>query len=88
MAKISLYGLDKAAVLAALYNAAYTGRGNPAPITTAKAAELLEVTLDFEFIGSRHVRINLETDGLDPSYFDDAHGKGRAEKVIAKLRKK
>jgi len=91
MSKISIVGLDKAEVLAALYNAARPqGLGflhyDPAPMTHQEAEALLRQTTYFDYIKGRVLKVDLSGDEFDPSLYDRDNGQGAAERVIAALR--
>jgi hypothetical protein len=88
---ISIKGLNKAAVLAALFNASKPqGLGfvkyNPKPMTVEEAEVLLKQTTDFDYLQGRIMKINLAEDELDTRWYNRDNGKNAAEKVIAILR--
>ena len=90
MAIINLRGLDRAAVLAALYNASKPqGLGflnyEPKPMTIGEAKELLSITTDFDYLNGRVMKINLSGDTLETRWFDCDNGEGAAEDVIKTL---
>jgi len=73
--KISLVGLSKAAVLAALYNASKPqGMGflqfNPKPMNEEKASELLKQATYFDYLNGRGMKIDLSGDELDVWGYD------------------
>lgn len=85
---ISIRGLDKAAVLAALYNASKPqGAGfmkyNPQPMTRDEAAALLERTPYFDYLHGRVMKVDLSGDEFDPWGYDRDDGQGAAEKAVA-----
>ena len=88
MTTISLVGLDKAAVLAALYNVAKPqGMGfmhyDPAPMTYDQAKAILEGgQTDFDYLKGRVMKINLSGDDLDVWGFDRNNGEGVAKAAI------
>lgn len=93
MNKISLIGLDKAKVLAALYNASKPqGRGflhsDPKPMTSKEAGILLKQTTDFDYVQGRIMKVNLSGDTFDPWLYDRDNGQGAAERAIAVISKK
>ena len=68
---ISIVGLDKAVVLAALYNASRPqGMGfmhyNPTPMTADQAKELLNQTTYFDYLQGRVMKLDLSTDEISP----------------------
>lgn len=90
--KISLAGLNKGAVLAALYNASRPlGMGflhyNPVPMTVEEAQELLDQGRTyFDYLKGRVMKVDLGEDELDPWGYDRDNGVGAAAKAIAILR--
>lgn len=91
MSKISLAGLNKAVVLAALYNASkpkFIGfiRYNPKPMTREEADGLLRQTFHFTYLKGRVMEVDLSGDELDTRGYDRDNGQGAAECVIAELR--
>ena len=90
MDKISLKGLNKGAVLAALYNNSRPlGLGflhfDPKPMTTEEAASLLEETTYFDYLKGRVMKVDLSEDELDPRLYDRDNGQGAAQSVINSL---
>jgi hypothetical protein len=91
MSKILLAGLNKADVLAALYNASKPqGMGfmhyDPNPMTREEAEGLLKQTTYFDYLKGRVMKVDLAGDELDTSGYDRDNGQGAAERVIAELR--
>jgi hypothetical protein len=89
---IDISGLDKGAVLAALYNASRPqGMGflhyTPEDMTPEEGADFVRNYNYFDYLKGRVMKINLKTDELDPCLYDRDNGRGAAEAVIAKLRK-
>jgi hypothetical protein len=89
---ISLVGLNKADVLAALYNASKPqGMGfmhyDPKPMTRQEAEALLEQGNYFDYLKGRVMKVRLSGDELDEWGFDRDNGQGTAERAIAQLRK-
>src|SRR3990172_917298 len=90
--KISIAGLDKADVLAALYNTARPqGMGffhyTPDPMTKEEAAELLKSGTYFDYVKGRVLKVNLAGDEFDPWGYNRDNGETAAELVIAVLRR-
>lgn len=88
---ISIQGLNKAAVLAALYNAAQPqGMGfmqyQPDPINEQEAGQLLAQTTYFDYVQGRVMKVDLAKDEFNPTYYDRDNGQGTAERVINSLR--
>jgi hypothetical protein len=91
MSNISIRGLDKAAVLAALYNAAQAqGMGfmhyDPKPMTTDEAKIILKQTTRFDYLKGRVMKLDLGGDEFSPSLYDRDNGQGAAQKVIDTLK--
>lgn len=91
--KISLKGLNKADVLAALYNAAKPqGMGflhyDSKPMTREEAEALLKQTTYFDYLKGRVLKVDLSGDELDPWKYDRDNGQGAAERVITEIRVK
>lgn len=87
---IDLKGLNKAEVLAALYNASkpqsmgfmqYT----PEPMTTEQAAELLERQTYFDYLNGRVMKVDLAGDVLDPWGYDRDNGNGATARALASM---
>jgi len=90
MTTINLEGLDKAAVLAALYNAAKPqGMGflhyDPKPMSVEEAQELLPQG-DFDYLKGRAMKVDLSGDQLDTWGYDRDNGEGAAQQAIDSLR--
>src|SRR4030042_6086600 len=88
---ISLVGLNKAAVLAALYNASKPqGMGflhyNPAPMTVEEAEALLSEHSYFDYLGGRAIKVDLSGDYLDTWGYDRDNGQGAAKRAIDAMR--
>ena len=88
---IKLKGLNKAKVLAALYNASTPqGMGflqyDPTPMTVDEAVSLLEQETYFDYLKGRIMKIDLSGDELNPWGYDRDNGNGAAALVIEALR--
>lgn len=92
---IDITGLDKAVILAALYNAAKPqGLGvlhyTPDDMTRAEAAKIVantELQLYFDYIKGRVLKVDLSADMLDPRWYDRDNGAGATARVVASIRK-
>lgn len=91
--RISLKGLDKALVLAALYNSAKPqGLGflhfTPEDMTVAQAQDVLleHPRMYFDYVQGRVMKVDLSGDELDPRLYDRNNGEGAAQVVIERLR--
>ena len=89
--KVSIEGLDKAEVLAALFNGARTqGLGFLQPssgaMETPEARELLKRGAGFDYLKGRVLKVNLSEDNFDPWGYDRDNGQGAAEGVVTALR--
>lgn len=91
MSTISLVGLDKAAVLAALYNASRPlGMGflqyDPAPMTV-EDAKRIGPEQRFDYLKGRVMKIDLTKDDLYTDLYNRDNGPGKAEKIVEELRR-
>ncbi|MET7477953.1 hypothetical protein ABZT17_26800 [Streptomyces sp. NPDC005648] len=95
MSTVNVSGLDKAAVLAALFNASQPlGLGflNPAsaqPMTAQRAAEVLAEAGDdpyFDYLQGRVMKLRLNDDEIDPRLYDRDNGEGACAAAIKALR--
>lgn len=92
MSTISIRGLNKADVLAALYNASHPlGMGfmqyDATPMTREEAQTLLDNQTYFDYLKGRVMKTDLSDDHVFDSWgYDRDIGNGAAEKVIAELR--
>ena len=89
--QISLEGLSKAKVLAALYNASRPqGMGflhyDPAPMEEAEAQDLLTRNTYFDYLKGRVMKVDLSDDTMDPWLYDRDNGDGSAAAVIEAVR--
>ena len=90
---INIAGIDKAAVLAALYNSSkQQGMGvfNAAgqkQLDIEKARELLKEATYFDYLAGRVMKIDLSDDDLDPRLYDRDNGQGAAFRAIEHLLK-
>lgn len=88
---IDISKLDKAEVLAALYNnSRQQGMGflNPRgrePLTKEQAAELLKEGTYFDYLAGRVMKVELSGDTLDPWFYDRDNGTGAASRAIESL---
>lgn len=87
---INIEGLDKAEVLAALYNASHPlGLGflhaRPEPMTKEEAAEALKSQTYFDYLYGRVMKVDLSGDTLRVGLYDRDHGDGAAAKALAPL---
>ena len=91
---IDITGLDKADVLAALYNNSRPqGLGflqfNPAPMTTEEARAELAAGTYFDYLHGRVMKIDLAADDFfEERLYDRDLGEGAARRVINELRSK
>lgn len=89
---IDISGLDKAEVLAALYNRAKAqGMGflhyTPGDMPIADAQKLVAEHTYFDYVNGRVMKVDLSKDMLDPFLFDRDNGQGAAQTVIDQLTK-
>lgn len=94
---IDINGLDKAAVLAALYNNSHRLRRiheDPRNVMTVKLAEDLiedlkvDGRLNFDYLRGRPIKVDITKDSFDPYLYDRDNGEGAAAKAIEPLRGK
>lgn len=88
---ISLKGLNKAKVLAALYNASQPlGLGylqhDPSSMSEGEAQTLLKRQTYFDYVKGRVMKVDLSSEELDPYLYDRDNGPGAARRVIDSLR--
>ena len=87
---ISIVGLNKAAVLCELYNAAHPlGLGflhyDPTPMTVEEAQTLLDSGQDyFDYYKGRVMKVSLKSDTLSPWAYDRDNGPGAAKRAISR----
>lgn len=90
---VDIKGLNKAEVLAALYNNSKPqGLGflhfDAKDMTVAEAEEILKQTTDFDYLKGRVMKVNLSSDdGFKEWLYDRDNGNGAAERAIAELRR-
>lgn len=93
MTRIDIKGLDKAAVLAALYNASRVqGLGflqaRNGDMTAAQAAKIIkEAGTYFDYLHGKVMKVDLSGDDFFAGLYDRDNGAGAAERAIAHLRK-
>lgn len=88
--QINISGLDKAEVLAALYNNSKAqGMGwlhfDAAPMTANEARELLKESTYFDYLKGRVMKVRLNSDVLDTWGYDRDNGEGAAQRAIQHL---
>ena len=90
---IDTRGLDKAAVLAALYNASHAqGMGwlhyDSLPMTRDEATELLKVTTYFDYLKGRVMKVDLSKDGgFEEWLYDRDNYPGAAQDAVDSVRR-
>lgn len=91
---IDITGLDKAEVLAALFNGSrQQGMGfldlrGATEMTVDHAREILKTQHDFDYLYGRVMKISVSGDELNPWLFDRDNGEGAVEEIINDLRQK
>lgn len=89
---ITIAGIDKAELLAALVNASRPqGMGmlrDGGPLSKADAQELVDRNkrLDFDYVRGRPLKVDISGDVLDEFLYDRDNGQGAAARVVTKLR--
>jgi hypothetical protein len=90
---MNINGLDKAEVLAALYNGSHQlgmgvldGRGAN-NMTIEKAREILDASESkyFDYLHGRVMKIDLRDDDMETALYNRDNGQGAAERAIALL---
>lgn len=89
--KINIEGLDKGAVVAALYNSARAqGLGwlhyDPALMTAEEGREYAGSYIDY--LKGRVMKVDVRGDEMDPWLYDRDNGKGAAAAAIESIRAK
>jgi len=89
---IDISGIDKAELLAALYNASKPqGMGflhfTPEPLPIEEARELLKGGSSFDYLKGRVMKVGLEGNALDPRLYDRDLGEGAAARAVQSLRR-
>ena len=89
--KIDISGLEKSAVLQALYNNAIPlGMGVvhyiPGELSDEQAKNILEKTCNFDYLHGRVLKVNICGDTLYTRLYNRDNGAGAAEKVVEKVR--
>lgn len=93
---IDIKGLDKAEVLAALYNASrqqgmgFMDKRGQAQMTVADAQKVIEANpgLYFDYLQGRVMKISLKDDDLEEWLYDRDNGQGAAQRALAHLLQK
>ena len=86
---INIANMNKAEVLAALYNASKPqGMGylqyDPKPMTTEEAQRLLDEGFTyFDYLKGRVMKVDLSGDEFDPWLYDRDLGEGAAERALS-----
>lgn len=92
MNTVSIKGLDKVKLLAALYNHAKPqGMGylhyNPVPMTVTEAEEIFATGQRyFDYLKGRVMKVDLSGEDLSVGLYDRDNGSGSAERVVSTLR--
>ena len=92
---VNTEGIDRAELLAALFNAALPGHNmallaydaQPEQMTPTEAQELLDSGRDyFDYHRGRVLKIDVTKDELHPQNYDRDNGEGAVAQVVASLR--
>lgn len=89
---IDISGLDKAAVLAALYNGSRPqGMGilhfDATPMTAEMARPFVSQRMRFDYLNGRVLKVDISGDTMDPRLYDRDLGDGAAARAVATLRR-
>ncbi len=92
MNELDITGIDKAELLAALYNNARPVRlgwihFQGGEMTKEEAAKLLGEQTYFDYVGGRPLKVNLKGNTLSPALYDRDQGQGKCERIVESLRK-
>lgn len=89
---MNIKGLDKAAVLSALFNASsqrgmgFLDQRGASPMTVEEARLVLaEQGLSFDYLRGRVMKVDLADDDLWEGLYDRDNGQGAAERALAPL---
>lgn len=98
---INIKDLDKAEVLACLFNHAkfrgmqlldeeYQVKADKIIMTVTQAKEIIAMNnnLHFDYVWAKAIKTNLSGDEIDPGIYDREHGQGAAEAAIQTIRNK
>lgn len=88
---IDIRGLDKALILAALYNGATPINAgffqyDPVPMSLEDAKKQLESSTFFDYLKGRAMKVRLDGDELDSERYDSRNGEGAARTIIESLK--
>lgn len=89
---VDISNIDKAKVLAALYNATHPqGLGllhyDPTPMSETEARELLKSQTHFDYLKGRVMKVDLSGSEFDPRLYDRDNYDGAAQDAINKIGK-
>lgn len=89
---VSIRGLNKAKVLAALYNGARAqGAGfiryDSTPMDEEEASQFLEGETYFDYLKGRVMKVDLSDDEIHPYSYDRDNGQGAVAEIVAALRR-
>jgi len=95
MTTVSIAGLPRAAVLAALFNNSHQqGMGflqprGAQPMTVEQAADILAATPHgyFDYLHGRVLKVDLSTDDVDPYLYDRDLGPGALARAVDQVRR-
>lgn len=93
MSTINIKGLNKVALLAALFNASkqqgmgFLDRRGAVPMSEEQAAEVIKATpsMYFDYLYGRVMKVNISGDELFTGLYNRDNGSGAAECVVQKL---
>lgn len=91
MSVVNISGLDKAELLAVLYNRANPqGMGFlhyvPGDMPIEEARKLVEAVDYFDYVKGRVMKVDISRDEMSTFLYNRDNGEGAAEAVVAKLR--
>ena len=88
--ELDISKLNKAQVLAALYNASKPlGLGildyDVLPMREKEASQLLKVSTSFDYLKGRIMKVDLSKSEFDPWLYDRDNGQGAAARIVGNL---
>lgn len=89
---MNIAGLDKAVVLASLYNRSFQqgmgvlDKNGRQEMNVEQARQYLDRSHDFDYLNGRVMKIDLSSDEVDTRLYNRDNGEGAAEEIIEKIR--
>ena len=89
---MNIAGLDKAVVLASLYNRSFQqgmgvlDKNGRQEMNVEQARKHLDLTHDFDYLNGRVMKIDLSSAEVDTWLYNRENGEGAAERIIEQIR--